>query len=126
MKSPARLRVQSRPPAPDSSAMQELYRLLLQSEKFADWKPSWWDERLRSGDLEHSKVVKDVGQPHFTPDDLAAAWGVSAETIRNIFRDEPDVLRIAHPSGRKRKYVLMRIPESVAERVHRRLSAVAE
>jgi hypothetical protein len=99
---------------------------LLQSEKFRQWKPSWWDELLRPGDLESSKFLKDVAQPHFTPDDLAEKWGVSAETIRNIFRDEPDVLRITHPQGRKRKYILMRIPESVAERVHRRLSAVPQ
>lgn len=99
---------------------------LRQSAEFIAWRPSWWDKRLRPGDVEQSNVLKDVGQPHFTPDDLAAVWGVSAETIRNIFRDEPDVLRIAHPSGKKRKYILMRIPEAVAERVHRRLSAVAE
>jgi hypothetical protein len=61
---------------------------------------------------------------HYEPNELAELWGVSAETIRNVFREEPGVLRIAHPNGKKRKYVLMRVPESVAQRVHKRLAAV--
>ncbi len=65
-----------------------------------------------------------VDEKHFEPAELAKAWGVSAETIRNVFRNEPGVLRIAHPNGRKRKYISMRVPVSVAERVHKRLSAV--
>ena len=61
---------------------------------------------------------------HYAPDELAELWGVSAETVRNVFREEASVLRITQPNEKKRKYVLMRIPESVAERVHKRLSAV--
>jgi hypothetical protein len=30
-----------------------------------------------------------VDEKHFSPDDLAKAWGVSAQTIRNVFRDDP-------------------------------------
>ncbi len=67
-----------------------------------------------------------VDEKHFEPAELAKAWGVSAETIRNVFRNEPGVLRIAHPNGRKRKYISMRVPVSVAERVHKRLSAVPQ
>ena len=45
-----------------------------------------------------------VDEKHFSPDDLAKAWGVSAQTIRNVFEDEPDVLRLGNSSARKRSY----------------------
>lgn len=65
-----------------------------------------------------------AGTRHYTPMELAELWGVSAETIRNIFRDEEGVLKIGTTGGRyKRGYITLRIPEEVAERVHRRLSA---
>jgi hypothetical protein len=89
------------------------------SPKFHSWG------RLRPEDLEQSQIAK-AGEKHFTPDALAVLWGVSAETVRIVFRDEPDVLRLAQPNEGKRKYVLMRIPESVADRVHKRLSAVPQ
>jgi hypothetical protein len=65
-----------------------------------------------------------VEEKHFTPQALAEAWGVSTETIRQIFREEPGVLKIGKPGTRsKRGYFTLRIPQEVAERVHRRLSA---
>jgi hypothetical protein len=67
-----------------------------------------------------------VDEKHFSPCDLAKAWGVSAETIRLTFREEPGVLRLQQPTKGKRSYVLLRIPHSVAERVHRSLSAVPQ
>jgi hypothetical protein len=61
-------------------------------------------------------------EKHFTPSELAEAWNLSVETIRNLFRDEPDVLKIANASSRqKRGYTSLRIPKQVVERVHRRL-----
>jgi hypothetical protein len=65
-----------------------------------------------------------VTDKHFTPAELAEAWNLSVETIRAIFRDEPGVLKIGKPAGRyRRTYITLRIPEEVAKRVHRRLSA---
>jgi hypothetical protein len=65
-----------------------------------------------------------VDERHFSPSDLAKAWGVSAETVRQIFREEPGVLKIGKPGTKtKRGYFTLRIPEEVAERVHRRLAA---
>jgi hypothetical protein len=92
--------------------------LLLESEKFLNWKP---DPEATLDDLTNSHIM---AEKHYTPDDLASLWGVSAETVRNIFRKEPGVLRVTQPNEKKRKYVLTRIPHSVAERVHKRLSAV--
>jgi hypothetical protein len=68
-----------------------------------------------------------VDEKHFSPSDLAKAWGVSAETVRQIFREEPGVLRLGANDGKHaRSYVTLRIPQSVAVRVHARLSAIPQ
>jgi hypothetical protein len=64
---------------------------------------------------------------HFQPAALAKLWGLSPSKIRRMFENEPGVLRIGSPSryvGRalKRGMYTMRIPESVAQRVHDRLT----
>jgi hypothetical protein len=65
-----------------------------------------------------------VIEKHYSPAELATAWGVSVETVRSIFRAEPGVLKLGRPATKhRRSYVTLRIPEKVAERVHRRLSA---
>jgi hypothetical protein len=113
--------------------------LLLHSKKFLEWQPTQTPIKKKAsyGKAEPFIYIGErytnlvVDEKHFTPADLANAWGVSAETVRQIFRNEPDVLRVgsngpATPSisRRRRSYVLLRIPESVALRVHKRLSAV--
>jgi hypothetical protein len=60
-------------------------------------------------------------ETHFTPEQLAERWNLSCDTIRRLFDREPGVLVIERPNG-KRRYRTLRIPESVAERVHRRLT----
>ena len=60
---------------------------------------------------------------HFSPKELAELWGLDQSTVRRIFRDEPGVLRIPHLGRRgKRDYTSLRIPDSVAARVHERRS----
>ena len=57
---------------------------------------------------------------HFS---LAEQWNLSEDTVRRIFEREPDVLIFENPErGSSRRRRTMRIPESVAERVYRRLS----
>lgn len=107
-------------------AMQELYKLLLKSEKFLNWKPEYTrdEEKFRSVDGDELETACLVAEKHYDASELAELWGVSSETIRCIFRDEPGVLKIGKPSTKyKRGYITLRIPESVAERVHSRLSA---
>ncbi len=65
-------------------------------------------------------------EKHFTPAELAELWGLSSQKIRQLFEREPGVLRIGEPSRRvgrtlKRAYHTIRIPETVAIRVHQRL-----
>ena len=59
---------------------------------------------------------------HFSPDELAEMWSLSPEVVRELFKREPGVLVLGNDGGRgKRGYHTLRIPESVVERVHRRL-----
>jgi hypothetical protein len=60
---------------------------------------------------------------HLSPVELAELWSLSEDTVRRIFEKEPDVVIFENPdriSSRRRR--TLRIPESVAERVYRRLS----
>src|ERR1044071_7230882 len=65
----------------------------------------------------------DAKKQYF-PKGVAALWGFSPATIRNLFRDEPGVLRLEGmgQSHGKRSYTTFSIPESVALRVHERLA----
>jgi hypothetical protein len=61
-------------------------------------------------------------EPHYTPKELGKLWHVADSTIRRLFADEPGVLIWGNEETRKRrKFISMRIPQSVAARVHRRL-----
>jgi hypothetical protein len=94
---------------------EEAVAELVRSPKFRQWP------KLTVADLEQSHI--SVGEKHFTPQELAEAWGVSAELVRQIFRSEKGVLKIGKPGTKyRRPYLTLRIPESVAEDVHRRLS----
>ena len=56
---------------------------------------------------------------HYTVHELATAWGLSDTTVRRMFQDSPEVLKIGKSHRRnKRGYVTLRIPESVAKRAH--------
>ena len=61
-----------------------------------------------------------VFQRHYTPKELSAVWRLDETTIRRLFIDQPGVLKIGKSGRRdgKRDYLSLRIPESVARRVH--------
>lgn len=68
-------------------------------------------------------------EKHYTVSQIAQRWSISDDTVRRIFADEPGVLNLGSPSqllgGRKkiykRRYFILRIPESVFLRVQERL-----
>ena len=61
---------------------------------------------------------------HWTPKELSAVWRLDETTIRRLFIDEHGVLKIGKSGRRdgKRDYLSLRIPESIAKRVHGELS----
>jgi hypothetical protein len=92
------------------------------SSKFREWKPSYSTPVTQTPGIEKSNLLKD--ERHFTPQELSELWNVSVQTIRAIFQREEGVLKIGRDGTRsRRRYKTIRIPESVADRVHTRLSA---
>jgi hypothetical protein len=68
-------------------------------------------------------------EAHYSIAQIAEAWGISADTVVRLFEREPGVLIIEPPQrrfSRRRRYRTLRIPASVVERVHRRMSMVNE
>ena len=62
------------------------------------------------------------GERHFTPAEVAELWHFDVETIRRLFDNEPGVMVLQTLARRgKRPYRTIRIPQSVLDRVHRRL-----
>jgi hypothetical protein len=58
-------------------------------------------------------------QHHYTPKELAKLWALSEMSIRRLFANVPGVVKLTFPMGKKRPYVTLRIPESVAIKVHK-------
>jgi hypothetical protein len=84
--------------------------------------------------LERAEILESAGEAvskapaferHYTVREIAVLWQLSEDTVRRCFQGEPGVVRIATcRKGSKRRYITLRIPESVVERVHRKLSIV--
>jgi hypothetical protein len=73
-----------------------------------------------------SNVIEMALERHYSIQQVAEMWQLSETAVRDIFRDEPGVFRVARPKGRyKRAYVTLRIPQSVLQRAHRRGSNAA-
>src|SRR5438067_12183450 len=61
---------------------------------------------------------------HYAVTEIAEMWNLSPDKVRELFENEPGVLVIGERSPRhKRRYVTLRIPQTVLERVHSRLSS---
>ena len=74
---------------------------------------------------ERTTIALSTVERHFTVAELSKRWFFSENTIRRLFSGEPGVVRIARPRTRtKRGYTSIRIPERIAERVHRRLQGL--
>jgi hypothetical protein len=56
---------------------------------------------------------------HYRISELARQWALGRETVRRLVQHEPDVVKIR--MGRKKRYNHYSVPESVAQRIHRRL-----
>ncbi len=77
---------------------------------------------------ERQWAADDIGaeelstEKHYSVAELGKIWNLSEKTIRRMFENEPGVLQWGKAEARSRRaYVTLRIPETVALRVHRRL-----
>lgn len=112
----------------------EILEELLRSKKFLQWRsPAKRSNKHHAAAPGRGKDFSYVGkrytnlvtsERYFSPSELAEIWGVSVQTIRDLFREEEGVLKFGSNGTRtKRARKTLRIPESVADRVHARLSA---
>jgi transcriptional regulator GlxA family with amidase domain len=77
------------------------------------------DDRLQQGEVGSADLSRER---HYSVAELAQLWNLSDKTIRRMFENEPGVLQWSNDETRfKRGYTTLRIPETVALRVHRRL-----
>jgi hypothetical protein len=72
---------------------------------------------LRGSDSEQALTF----ERHLSVEELAALWGMSEDFVRRLFLKEPGVVVFFNHQPGKRVYRTLRIPESVARRVHRRM-----
>jgi hypothetical protein len=75
------------------------------------------------------RIAEAVGtngamERHYTVQEIGELWNLHPSTITRLFRDEPGVLKFGSMQSRRgrRCHVTLRIPASVVERVHRRLT----
>lgn len=63
---------------------------------------------------------------HYSVAEIAEMWNLSKDAVRRLFQKEPGVLILgeSRPKYGRRPYVTLRVPQSVLERVHRRLSNI--
>jgi hypothetical protein len=60
-------------------------------------------------------------ETHYSVAQISEMWGLSREVIRDMFLDEPGVLKWgAEETLSKRSYFTLRIPESVLRTVHKK------
>lgn len=82
--------------------------------------------RYEYADAANPQATDGVFELHYSVKQIAASWGLCENAVRDIFRNEPGVVRIHRPQSRtKRAYTTLRIPRSVVERVHGRMSVFA-
>src|SRR5690349_7711918 len=63
---------------------------------------------------------------HYTVNELAAMWRLSGEFVRQLVQHEPGVTEWVRQQPGRRRYRVLRVPQSVAERIHRRAIAKAQ
>jgi hypothetical protein len=86
--------------------------------------PKISERRVEQGTAARTVARGLSEEKYYTPQELASIWRFSPATIRNLFRNEPGVLRLegAGSACGKRSYTTFSIPESVALRVRERLT----
>jgi hypothetical protein len=73
-----------------------------------------------------SPAISASVERHYSPAEIAEMWNLSSDKVRKLFEREAGVLVIRNEERQysRRSYKTLRIPQSVLERVHRRMSKV--
>jgi hypothetical protein len=78
-----------------------------------------------SASARNGSTLEGALERHYSAKEISELWGLCENSVRELFKNEPGVVRIQRPKSRwKRAYTTVRIPKSVLERVHRRMSFV--
>jgi hypothetical protein len=87
-------------------------------------KAAWMRER-QSPPSFAGPAPSPFAEKHYAVAEIAALWSLSSDAVRKLFEDESGVLVLGgQGSPHKRRYTTLRVPESVLQRVHRRMTNV--
>jgi hypothetical protein len=79
---------------------------------------------VQSVGVSFGAVSAPHAERHYSVAEIAEMWNLSTDKVRELFENEPGVLVIGERSPRhKRRYVTLRVPQTVLEMVHVRLSS---
>ena len=83
-------------------------------------------ERTRKSAAIPSSAAYDEAafERHYSVEELTELWGMSDDFVRRLFLHEAGVIIFYRQQPGKRVYRTLRIPASVAQRVHRRMRKV--
>jgi hypothetical protein len=70
-------------------------------------------------------AIETTFERHYSVPELAEKWQVSTDFVRRLFLREPGVVIFYHQRPGRRTYRTLRVPESIAARVHGRLTRTA-
>jgi hypothetical protein len=74
----------------------------------------------------NSELMPALDERLYTVTEIAEVWKLSPDKVRRLFEGEPGVLVFGNKGGfSRRRYRTLRIPQSVLERVYRRLTNVS-
>ena len=71
--------------------------------------------------VEPQQETNPALEKHFSVEELAKKWNMSVDFLRRLFLHKPGVVIFCNPRKGMRVYRTLRIPESVAVRVHSRM-----
>jgi len=78
-------------------------------------------DKPRRGNNCAMPVQETTFERHYSVDEVAELWGMSDDFVRRLFLEEPGVVVFFKHRPGRRTYRTLRIPESVAQRVHRQM-----
>ena len=78
--------------------------------------------QIRKSQACSESAVDLANEKHYSVIEISKLWALSLKTVRRIFENEPGVIVWGHPEkSRRRGYRTLRVPETVLQRVHRKL-----